>query len=190
MNSKENKFNIPNLLSAYRLFAIPFVIWSLIDHNRQLFILLISINLVTDILDGYIARKFEMCTEFGARLDSLADIGTFLLAISGFLVFEKDFVSNHCFVFLLLFGLYFVGQILALIKFGRTTSFHLYSNKVSGYFQGIFIFTFFVFGYYGLYFYSMILVGCLAEIEVILLVLILPKLMSNARSIFLINKNT
>jgi cardiolipin synthase (CMP-forming) len=184
MKTKENRFTVPNLLSFYRLLAIPLVIWTLFVENRNLFISLISINLITDILDGYIARKFEMCTEFGARLDSLADIGTFLLSIAGFLVFEKTFVTNHAMAFLILFGLYFTAQILSLVKFKRTTSFHLYSNKFSGYVQGIFIFTFFVFGYSNWYFYFMITVGCLAELEVLIVVLTLPKIMSNAKSIF------
>jgi cardiolipin synthase (CMP-forming) len=184
MKTKENIFTVPNLLSFYRLLAIPFVIWALLNENRKLFITLISINLITDILDGYIARKFKMCTEFGARLDSLADIGTFLLSISGFLVFEKTFVYNHAIAFLMLFGLYFTAQVFSLIKFKRTTSFHLYSNKFSGYVQGIFIFTFFVFGYCNWYFYFMITVGCLAELEVLVLVLTLPKIISNAKSIF------
>jgi cardiolipin synthase (CMP-forming) len=189
MKTTENKFSIPNILSFYRLFAIPFIIWSLMAEDRTIFIVLISINLITDILDGYIARRYNLCTEFGARLDSMADIGTFLLSISGFLVFEKPFVQAHGAAFLLLLGSYLTGQILSIIKFKRTTSFHLYSNKFSGYVQGFFIFIFFVFGYQPYLFYFMIVVGFLAEIEVILLVLILPKLISNARSIFLINKN-
>jgi cardiolipin synthase (CMP-forming) len=189
MKKKENKCSIPNLLSFYRLLAIPFVVWTLVSGNRTLFITLICINLITDILDGYIARRYKLCTEFGARLDSMADIGTFFLSISGFLVFEEAFVIQHSVAFLVLFGLYITAQILSLIKFKRTTSFHLYSNKFSGYVQGIFIFTFFVFGYYPWYFYFMIVVGSLAEIEVLLLVLMLPKMISNARSIFLINEN-
>lgn len=188
MKTLENKINIPNMLSFYRLLAIPFIIWSLIQNDRTLFIILICVNLITDILDGLIARTFNMCTEFGARLDSLADISTFLLAISGFLIFEKPFVTAHKLEFILLFGFYAIPQITALIKFSRPTSFHLYSNKIVGYIQGIFIFTFFVFGYNAIYFYLMIIASCLADLEVFVLVLFLPKIISNAKSIFSVLK--
>lgn len=188
MKTQENILNIPNLLSFYRLLAIPFIVWSLFDQNRALFITLICINLITDILDGLIARTFNLCTEFGARLDSLADISTFLLSISGFWIFEKLFVVEHQFAFVTLFSFYAIPQLVSLIKFKRPTSFHLYSNKIVGYIQGIFIFTFFVFGYNEFYFYFMIIASCLGDFEVFLLVLLLPKIISNAKSIFSVLK--
>jgi len=190
MDTKEKIFTIPNVLSFYRILAIPAVILSLVQHDRSLFVLLICINLITDILDGLIARMFKMCTEFGAKLDSLADIGTFLLAISGFLVFEGNFVSEHRVAFIMLFSFYGIPQLFSLLKFGRPTSFHLYSNKIVGYIQGIFIFTFFVFGYHETYFYFTIIAGCIGDFEVFLLVLLLPKMVSNAKSIFHILKST
>jgi CDP-diacylglycerol--glycerol-3-phosphate 3-phosphatidyltransferase len=188
MKTKNTLFTVPNLLSFYRIAAIPFVVWSLIAGNREAFIVLICINLITDILDGLIARTFNLCTELGARLDSLADIGTFLLSISGFLVFEMAFVAEHQSAFLILFGFYAAPQIISLVKFSRPTSFHLYSNKIVGYIQGIFIFTFFVCGYSKAWFYFMVVASCLGDFEVLLLVLLLPKLVSNAKSVFLILK--
>jgi phosphatidylglycerophosphate synthase len=188
MKTSQNLLNVPNLLSFYRLLAIPFIIWSLVRDQRTLFITLICINLITDILDGLIARTFNLCTEFGARLDSLADIGTFLLSISGFWVFEKAFVTEHKIAFMVLFGFYAVPQLLSLIKFRRTTSFHLWSNKIVGYIQGIFIFTFFVFGYNAAYFYFMVAASCIGDFEVLLLVLMLPKITSNAVSVFSVLK--
>lgn len=188
MKTNQNLLNVPNLLSFYRLLAIPFIIWSLLSEQRTLFITLICINLLTDILDGLIARAFNLCTEFGARLDSLADMGTFLLSISGFWIFEKTFVIEHQAAFLLLFGFYIVPQIFSLLKFRRPTSFHLWSNKIVGYIQGIFIFTFFVFGYNAAYFCFMVAASCIGDFEVFLLVLILPEITSNAVSIFSVLK--
>lgn len=188
MKTKENILNIPNLFSFYRLLAIPFIIWSLVDEDRTLFITLIAINLITDILDGLIARTFKLCTEFGARLDSIADISTFLLSISGFLIFENAFVTEHKGAFITLFSFYAIPQLCSLVKFKRPTSFHLYSNKIVGYIQGIFIFTFFVFGYNEFYFYFMVVASCLGDFEVLLLVLFLPRIISNAKSVFSVLK--
>lgn len=97
---KENIWNMPNALSAYRILALPFIIYAIISGNKNLFIILLSINLITDILDGLIARAFKLQAELGARLDSLADIGTYIMAFVGMIVLEQDFVSTYNIVFM------------------------------------------------------------------------------------------
>jgi cardiolipin synthase (CMP-forming) len=185
MKTTENKINVPNALSAYRIVVIPLIVWALYYSKKELFVTLICINLVTDVLDGLIARIFKLCTEFGAKLDSTADLGTFILTVIGFFVFEMEFLKTHWLAFTLMIGLFFVGQLFSLIKFKTTTTFHLYSNKFSGYMQGIFIFTFFIFGYFAPFFYFMIVVAVLAELEVITMVYKCKKMVTNARSLFL-----
>ncbi len=58
---------------------------------RQWFIILLTFNLFTDFLDGYLARKLNQQTAIGARLDSWADAGTYLLAFVGLFKFEWAF---------------------------------------------------------------------------------------------------
>lgn len=184
---QENLLNVPNALSAYRLFALPFILYAICTANRNLFILLISINLISDILDGLIARLFNLQTEFGAKLDSVADIGTYLMAFLGMITLEKAFVSSYKIEFIILIALWIIPQLCALIKFRRFPSFHLWSYKVTGYVQGIFIFSYFTVGFYQPYFYLMLLISCLAYLEELILVLMLPQLRSNLKSIFLVS---
>lgn len=184
---QENLLNVPNALSAYRLFALPFILYAIYTANRNLFILLISINLISDILDGLIARLFNLQTEFGAKLDSVADIGTYLMAFLGMITLEKAFVSSYKIEFIILIALWIIPQLCALIKFRRFPSFHLWSYKVTGYVQGIFIFSYFSVGFYQPYFYLMLLISCLAYLEELILVLMLPQLRSNLKSIFLVS---
>jgi Phosphatidylglycerophosphate synthase len=91
---KENRWNVPNALSAYRILALPFISYALLTADKDLFILLLSINLISDILDGLIARLFNLQTEFGAKLDSVADIGTYLMAFIGMITLEKGFCNG------------------------------------------------------------------------------------------------
>lgn len=68
--------NIPNLISLFRICLIP--IFLLVFHsnleNRILYSGLIFLLAgISDILDGYIARKFDMGTKLGAALDPFAD---------------------------------------------------------------------------------------------------------------------
>ena len=184
--NKENIWNVPNALSAYRILALPFIVYAIVSGNRNLFITLLSINLITDILDGLIARAFKLQTELGARLDSLADIGTYIMAFTGLIALERDFVEEYRFEFILLIGLWFLPQLLALFRFGRFPSFHLWSSKTVGAVQGIFIFTFFLFGFWKPYFYLMVVVSCLSYLEELLLVVLLPKLRSNLKSAFFV----
>jgi CDP-diacylglycerol--glycerol-3-phosphate 3-phosphatidyltransferase len=172
------------MLSAYRILALPFIVWSIVQGDKHLYITLLSINLITDILDGLIARTFHLETELGARLDSLADIGTYLMAFSGMIVLEWDFVSAHAAVFCTVMTLYITPQIISLLRFRRTTSFHLYSSKLTGYVQGIFMFMYFLFGCPLWYFYFMICVSCIAYTEALILVISLPQLRSNVKGLY------
>lgn len=184
MAREKNRWNIPNALSAYRILAFPVICYALFADNDRLFIILLSVNLVTDILDGFIARRFNMQTEFGARLDSIADIGTYICAFSGMCYFYFDFISEHRFGFILMMSLYLVPQVISLIKFKRSPSLHLYSNKITGYIQGIFIFTFFNFGNYPPYFYFMIGFSSLAYLEELVCILYLEELQSNVKTFY------
>ncbi len=64
---------IINGLTISRIFlGLPIII-SLKNGNNEVFILLILIGGLTDFLDGYLARKYDHKSAFGAKLDPLAD---------------------------------------------------------------------------------------------------------------------
>ena len=71
-NFKEN-CNIPNLLSILRIIIIgPFVYYFLKD-NYVMAAVMIAISGLSDMFDGYIARRFNQITKLGAMLDPVAD---------------------------------------------------------------------------------------------------------------------
>lgn len=68
---------IPNLLSLFRLFLIPLLIWLYCVKQKSLWtggILLLSG--ITDVVDGYIARRYHMTSDVGKILDPIADKAT------------------------------------------------------------------------------------------------------------------
>ncbi len=180
--------NIPNILSLYRIVAFPVIIWTLIINYETLFIWLICINLITDILDGWIARTFNMQTEIGARIDSIADIGTYICAFGGIFMFKYLEFEPHLISFLTMIGLFIASNLLSLAKFGRFPSLHLYSNKIGGYIQGFFFFVLFVFGFYTTFYYFMVTWGILAFSEHIIIQLIIKKMRSNAKGLYWVLK--
>lgn len=68
--------NIPNILTIARFILIPFILTSLIHDNYFLTFILLTVSGLTDVLDGFIARKFNLITNFGKLIDPLADKAT------------------------------------------------------------------------------------------------------------------
>lgn len=79
--SKECVFNVPNMLSFFRiLMIIPFVI-SFLKGNYVLSLLILCISGITDILDGIIARKTNQITKLGKFLDPVSDKLTLIAVV-------------------------------------------------------------------------------------------------------------
>lgn len=72
--NKENILTIPNLLSLFRLLLIPVILWLYCVRKAYLpTLLVIALSGFTDILDGKIARKYNMVSDVGKVLDPVAD---------------------------------------------------------------------------------------------------------------------
>ncbi|MBR2786314.1 MAG: CDP-alcohol phosphatidyltransferase family protein [Clostridia bacterium] len=64
---------IPNALTLTRFLIIPFIILSLVNDNYLFTFIFLTISGLTDVLDGFIARKFDLISNFGKLVDPLAD---------------------------------------------------------------------------------------------------------------------
>ena len=71
--TKEQIFTIPNFMSLFRLVLLPFVIWTYWKLQYDIAAGLVLLSALTDILDGIIARKFDMVSDLGKMLDPLCD---------------------------------------------------------------------------------------------------------------------
>lgn len=72
--NRKQIFTIPNLLSALRLAMVPLIVWlywKAENYHGAVMVLLVSG--LTDIVDGFIARKFDMVSDLGKVLDPTAD---------------------------------------------------------------------------------------------------------------------
>ena len=75
------KKNIPNILTMLRFVLIPFILYFLSIDNYILTFVFLTLSGITDVLDGFIARKFNFITDFGKLIDPLADKATQLLTL-------------------------------------------------------------------------------------------------------------
>ncbi len=182
-------FTIPNILGFYRLLAFPFILWFALSGKENLFAVFLVINLLTDVADGLIARAFKMESEFGARLDSLADIFTYLLAFTGIYIFRlQDFIP-HLTSFIAFLVMMSLIVIVSLIKFGKFPSFHLYTTRIGGYIQGGFFIALFTYGFITPLYYLMIAWGIMSAIEHITIQLIIPRMRSNVKGLYWVLKD-
>ena len=67
------KENIPNILTIIRFILIPFIFISVINKHFLTALIIFTISALTDVLDGFIARKFNYITNIGKLIDPLAD---------------------------------------------------------------------------------------------------------------------
>ena len=68
--------NVPNILTVFRFLLIPVFIYfffSDLPNNYVISAVIFILAGITDILDGYIARKFNIITKWGKLMDPLAD---------------------------------------------------------------------------------------------------------------------
>lgn len=71
---KDQILTIPNLLSLIRLLMIPPIIWLYCEAQQYgLAVIVILLSGLTDIVDGFVARKYHMVSDFGKILDPTAD---------------------------------------------------------------------------------------------------------------------
>lgn len=75
--SNERIFTIPNILSIVRILLVPVIIYLYCFKQDNLWsLIVVLLSTFTDIADGFIARKFNMITDFGKFIDPVADKAT------------------------------------------------------------------------------------------------------------------
>ena len=167
----ENILNVPNAISLYRLAAFPLIMYLALTGREFWFVVFLCASLVSDILDGNIARFFKLQTRFGAALDNLADLFTYAMALLGIFLFKWNEISPHAWVLYVFLGIFILSYIIAFYRFGKIPGLHLYGAVTAGYIQGIFFFVLFVWGFYPWMYYLAVGWGILAYLEKILVLL-------------------
>ena len=93
MNRMEEFMNLPNKLTIFRILCIPvFVVLMLVNtipYNNYIAVGVFIIASLTDMLDGKIARKYNLVTNFGKFMDPLADKLLVCSALIALVDFDK-----------------------------------------------------------------------------------------------------
>lgn len=84
--------NLANKITMFRIFLLPiFVLSYYYDQSGISSLAIFLLGSFSDFLDGYVARKYDMITDFGKFIDPIADK---ILVLSAFILFiERGFVE-------------------------------------------------------------------------------------------------
>jgi len=181
---------LPNLLSASRLLAVPVLAALAIGRVESAYAWLLIAALLTDVADGWIARAFSLQSRIGAQLDSLADSALMLVAVLGVWSFHPGVLTGNVLACSLALGLWALENLLALLRYGRLSSFHTWLSKISANLLGLFIGTLFAVGFEPWLFHLAVGATILASAEEMVLLALLPRWRADVRGVWWVLRNS
>lgn len=123
MKNLANYISISRIfLSVFLLFTQPLSLW---------FFLILIVCGISDFFDGYVARTYGLKSNFGAVLDSFADVIFFFC----FLISLLSVLNLSYFMILwiiCIFLIKLISLVIGFIKFHKFTFIHTYLNKITG----------------------------------------------------------
>ncbi len=123
--------NFPNVISSFRVALAPVLIFLAIRQNDHLFLWALAASLLTDCFDGYVARYLKQVTEFGAKLDSWADLITYSVMLFGLLLIWPAVFNSEVVFLLIAFSCWIVPLLVCQSRFGRFPSYHTLAAKIT-----------------------------------------------------------
>jgi CDP-diacylglycerol---serine O-phosphatidyltransferase len=129
-----NHFNLANLITFANITCGMIAIYLVTQKEFAIAAVLAWMAGAFDIMDGKVARKYGLSTEFGVQLDSFADFLSFVVMPSFFLFFAIEFDNG---LVKLAVGLIFIWYVISGLR--RLVSFNLMSDvgEVTKYFTGV-----------------------------------------------------
>ena len=170
--------NIPQALILFRFLMAPIILglaYFIGENSKSIILVLMYLGLISDILDGIIARKQNVSSTTLRRLDSQTDMIFWLsVGVAAWILYPKLIRDNQIAIWAILVMEISV-YIISLLKFKRETCTHAFLSKLWGITLLIAFTSLIGFNYAGLPFFLAIIMGLISHVDRILITLILPK---------------
>lgn len=181
-NQRTHRLNTADILTILRISGTIFLV--ALRPLSASFFLLYSLTGLTDVLDGWIARKTKTASEFGAKLDSIADL--LFYAVMLFRVFPSLWNSlpgNIWYAVATIGVIRILAYLIAAVKYRRFAALHTYLNKLTG--MAVFLVPFLLVTNYATVFcWAVCLVAALSSSEELVIHLRSERYHPNVKSIF------
>ncbi len=174
---------LPNLLTCFRFFATPLLLWLAWSGHANYFLFLLAITFLSDVLDGMAARILKQQSDLGSILDSWADLMIYTtITISAWWLWPVVMQREIFFVVIIIIS-YLLPVSVGIIKFRAITSYHTWLVKIAVALTGSSFFLLFVFDL-AWPFRITAFICLLAALEEILITVYLIELHSNVCSLW------
>jgi len=162
-----------------------YLAWS---GQKTWFLILLIFSLATDAVDGFVARKLNQVSEFGARLDSWGDFGLFVITLLCVWRLWPELARREGVFIFLFMAAFFLPILIGFIKFQRLTSYHTWLAKASGILLSLGV-TILLIWENGLVFRFSVGLFMLSALEEIAITLVLTEWQSNVPTLRYVLKN-
>ena len=169
--------NIPQALILFRFLMAPAILglaYFIGEESKPVILVLMYLGLISDILDGIIARKQNVSTATLRRLDSQTDMIFWLsIGFATWMLYPKLIYDNRIAIWAIL-AMEASVYIISLLRFKRETCTHAFLSKLWGITLLIAFTSLIGFNHAGFPFSLAIIMGLISHIDRILITLILP----------------
>lgn len=109
---------------------MPAVLTTAIAGSRTWFVVLLIVSLTTDALDGFLARRLNAFSEFGRKLDSVADYLTMFTGLAGIAMLWPDIMHREFPWVAAGVTAFFAVVIYGFMRLGRAPCYHTWGAKI------------------------------------------------------------
>ena len=127
---------LPNLLSLLRMALAPVLLGLAWAGQSTLFVVFFAGSLLSDMADGYLARRLNQVSDLGAKLDSWADLATWVSAAVCVWWLWPDLVRREAPFVIAVAASYCAPIVIGVLKYGGLTSYHTWGAKLSSVLMG------------------------------------------------------
>lgn len=173
-----NSIKIPLLLILFRFLLAPILLLLAIyigEESKKIIVILIFLGLLSDIFDGIIARKLNVSSTRLRRFDSQVDLIFWISVGICCYILNPEIIKGQKIGVFLIIIMEIICYSISFIRFKKETCTHAFLSKI----WGLLLFSTFIsiigFNYGGILFSITIILGIISQIDVILIILILPK---------------
>ncbi len=170
--------NVPKALILFRLILAPVILglaYFIGDSSKSWIVILMYLGLISDILDGIIARKQGVSSASLRRMDSQTDMVFWLsIGFATWILYPELIASNATAIYAIL-AMEVACYVISLIRFKKETCTHAFLSKLWGIALLIAFTSLIGFNHAGIPFAVAITMGLISHIDRILITLILPK---------------
>jgi CDP-diacylglycerol--glycerol-3-phosphate 3-phosphatidyltransferase len=128
---EEPLLTAPNLLSGLRIVLVPVLLYLAWTGRPRAFLVALTCSLLSDLFDGYLARRLDQATHLGTLLDSYGDFATYMTVPLCAWWLWPELIRREAWYAAAIVASYVFPIVLGYLKYGRLTSYHTYGAKLS-----------------------------------------------------------